>query len=212
MDKRLVASVTAVALLMSAAAAIVVVDRPVEHLPTLLGHLGPERRPLPLEALFAAPAGLLLNLLVVALRQPAGDTAGAVQRRRWSATLLTGVAGLFAGLQAMETGVIYGWFPQGEAFPRLLLTAAATWMVLAANDAAKLITLDRTGAPASPRRLRLNRFGALMGLILGLGLVVASLAAPLTDALRAWLLFPLALFLAFAGRALVASLDARPGE
>lgn len=207
MDRRLTIMIGSLAALMAAGAAIVIADRPVEHLPTLLGHLGAGRRPLPIEALLAAPAGLLLNLFFVALRQPTGDSESAVQRRRWSATLLAGVAGLFAALEAMEIGVIYGWFAPGEALPRLLLAAAAIWMVMAANGAAKLIVLGRGDAPASPRRLALNRLGALIGLVIGVALVPTSLWAPLPQALTAWLLTPLALGVVFAGRAMIVALD-----
>ncbi len=207
MDRRLTIMIGSLAALMAAGAAIVIADRPVEHLPTLVGHLGAGRRPLPIEALLAAPAGLLLNLLFVALRQPTGDSESAVQRRRWSATLLAGVAGLFAALEAMEIGVIYGWFAPGEAFPRLLLAAAAIWMAMAANGAAKLIVLGRGDAPASPGQLSLNRFGALIGLLIGVALVPISLWTPLPQALTAWLLAPVALGVVSTGRALIAALD-----
>jgi len=209
MDRRLIVLIVGLVTVMAAGAAIVVAGRPVEHLPTLVGHLGPGRRSLPIEALFAAPAGLLLNLLFVALRQPTGDSASAAERRRWSATLLAGVAGLFAALEGLEIGLIYEWFPPGESLPRLLLAATAIWMVLAANSAAKLIVLGRADEPASPRRLALNRFGALTGLVIGAGLVPVSLWAPLPDALMTWILAPLALGLIFTGRVVIAALDAR---
>jgi hypothetical protein len=209
MDRRLIVLIMGLVAVMAAGAAIVVAGRPVEHLPTLVGHLGTGRRPLPIEALFAAPAGLLLNVFFVALRQPGGDSASAAQRRRWSATLLMGVAGLFAALEAIEIGVIYGWFSPSESLPRILLAAAAIWMVMAANGAAKLIVLGRTDAPASSRRLALNRFGALIGLAIGACLVPVSLWAPLSDALTIWLLAPLALGRVFTGRVVIAALDAR---
>lgn len=211
MDRRLTIMIGSLTALMTMGAAIVIADRPVEHLPTLVGHLGAGRRPLPIEALLAAPAGLLLNLLFVALRQPTGDSESAVQRRRWSATLLAGIAGLFAALEAMEIGVIYGWFPLGEAAPRLLLAAAAIWMAMAANSAAKLIVLGRGDAPASPKRLALNRFGALIGLVIGVALVPISLWTPLSQALMAWLLAPLMLGLVFAGKAVITALDSKAG-
>jgi hypothetical protein len=72
--------------------------------------------------------------------------------------------------------------------------------------------LGRDDAPASPRRLALNRFGALIGLAIGVCLVPVSLWAPLPDALTAWLLAPLALGLIFAGRVAIAALDARSIE
>ncbi len=206
MDRRLTIMIGSLTALMTMGAAIVTADRPVEHLPTLVGHLGAGRRPLPIEALLAAPAGLLLNLLFVALRQPTGDSESAVQRRRWSATLLAGIAGLFAALEAMEIGVIYGWFPLG-----LLLAAAAIWMAMAANSAAKLIVLGRGDAPASPKRLALNRFGALIGLVIGVALVPISLWTPLSQALMAWLLAPLTLGLVFAGKAVITALDSKAG-
>lgn len=209
MDRRLVILVLGLAGVMALGATIVVLDRPNIHLLPLAGQLGAGRRPLPIAALFAAPAGLLLNLLFVALRQPAGDEPGAVARRRWSATFLAGVAILFGALEGLEIGALYGWFPAGEHLPRLLLTAAALWLVFAANGAAKLVVLGRTDVSRSPRRLALNRFGALVGFLIGVALIPVSLLAPLPDVVSVWLIAPLALGLLVAGRAAILAMDAR---
>jgi hypothetical protein len=209
MDRRLIVMVLALAAVMAFGAAAVVVDRSDAYLLPLAGHLSAGRRPLPVAALFAAPAGLLLNLLFVALRQPTGDHLDAIARRRWSATFLAGVAILFGALEALEIGALYGWFPAGEHLPRLLLTSAALWLVFAANGAAKLVVLGRTDASRSPRRLALNRFGSLIGFVIGVVLVPVSLLAPLADVVSLWLIVPLALVLLVAGRAAILAMDAR---
>lgn len=202
MDRRLLLLLGVLLTVMVAAAAVVVLDRPVDDLVPLAGHLGAGRRPMPIETLIAAPAGLLLGAVFVALRMPRGGSEGAEQRRRWSQTFLAGVAVLFAALEGVEIGAIYDWFPAGEIPSRLLLAAAALWMMFGANSAAKLIVLSRDGAPASPRRLTLNRFSALGGVVLGLVLVPVSLWAPLNELRTVWLIAPLVLVLLYLGRAM----------
>lgn len=209
MDRRPIVLTACLLAAMTVGAAVVIVDRPVEHLLPLAGHLGAGRRPLPIEALLAAPAGLLVMGLFVGLRQPRGGSEGAEQRRRWSGTFLAGVAALFAAMEAMEIGAIYGWFPTGEMLPRLLLAAAALWMMFGANTAAKLVVLGPDDTPASPRRLTLNRFAALVGVVIGVVLVPVSLWSPLSDLRTAWTVLPLALVLLFVGRAVTLALDAR---
>lgn len=200
MDRRPITLIACILAVMTVAATMVIVDRPVEHLLPLAGHLGAGRRPLPIEALLAAPAGLLLGTMFVALRLPRGDSEGAEQRRRWSGTLLAGVAALFAAVEVMEIGAMYGWFPTGEIPSRLLLAAAALWMMLGANGAAKLVVLGRDDAPASPRRLMLNRFSAIGGVVLGAVLVPVSLWASLNDLRTVWTIAPLVLVLIYLGR------------
>lgn len=209
MDRRLITVILTILAIMAVAAGVVLLDRPAEHLVPLAGHLSAGRRPLPIEALLAAPAGLLLNLLFVALRQPQGDSESAIQRRRWSGTFLAGVTILFGALEGMEIGAIYGCFPADERLPRLLLVATAIWMVIAANGAAKLIVLGRTDASNSPGRLALNRFGALIGLVIGAVLIPVSLTASLPNLVAAWLTAPIALALLVGGRVAILAIDAR---
>lgn len=209
MDRRLTALIVIILATMSVGAVLTILDRPADYLLPLAGHLGAGRRPLPIEALLAGPAGLLLNLLFVAIRQPKGTSDSAAQRRRWSGTFLAGVTILFGALEAMEIGVLYGAVSADENLPRLLLVAAALWTVLAANGAAKLIVLGRADAPGSPRRLALNRFGSLIGLIIGAVLVPVSLLAPLPNVMTLWLMAPIALALLSVGRVVILALDSR---
>lgn len=208
MDRRLIVLMGIVLALMGGAAAIVVLDRPAEHIVPLAGHLGVGRRPLPIEALLTAPVGLLLVTLFVALRMPQGGSEAAEQRRRWSKTFLAGVAVLFMAFEGAEVGALYGWFPASETPPRLLLAAAAIWLVLTANSAAKLIVLGRSGTPASSEGLRLNRFSAMIGLLIGVVLIPVSLWSPFHLAMTLWLMGPVALALSYLGRVL--TLGERP--
>jgi hypothetical protein len=209
MDRRLITFILSILAIMAVGAALAILDRPTDYLAPLAGHFGAGGRALPIEALLAAPAGLLLNVFFVALRMPKGDSENAVERRRWSGTFLAAVTILFGALEAMEIGVLYGWFPADEQLIRLLFAAAAIWMVFAANGAAKLIVLGRDDAPASPRRLALNRFGALIGLVIGALLIPVSLLASLPEVVGAWLIAPTALALLFMGRVVILALDSR---
>jgi hypothetical protein len=92
---------------MSVGAVATILDRPVDYLLPFAGHLGFDRRALPIEALLAAPAGLLLNILVVAVRRFQSPQWAASHQRRDEFFMVV-VAILFGALEAAEIGLIYG--------------------------------------------------------------------------------------------------------